>query len=172
MNKPGSWILFNAWWKRRSLKGQCIQEVKLSKQGPKCWEEKEEFIIFWSLFFISSHYLSNFLEHRVTFYQVCNTITWWFDNIVNKGDLRNQLLTLTLTSNFLVLDNNFRFKIYIFYFVTVSYRLQLHRCLLLPQNRPLLRPSNRYVFDSEQQQGINNLLLEKYYQYYFLKTSR
>ncbi|XP_073252399.1 ufm1-specific protease 2-like [Porites lutea] len=36
----------------------------------------------------------------------------------------------------------------------VSYRLELHRCLLLPQNRPLLRPSNRYVFDSEQQQGI------------------
>ena len=56
-------ILFNARWKRRSLKGQCIQEAKLSKQGPKCWEEKEELIVFWSLFFISSHYLSNFLEH-------------------------------------------------------------------------------------------------------------
>ena len=59
---------------------------------------------------------SNFLEHWVTFYQVCNTITWWFDNIVNKGHLRNQLLTLTLTSNFLVLDNSFKFKIYFFLF--------------------------------------------------------
>ena len=108
-------ILFNARWKRRPLKGQCIQEAKLSKQGPKCWEEKEDLIILWSLFFISSHYLSNFLEHWVTFYQVCNTITWWFDNVVNKGDLRNQLLTLTLTSNFLVLENNFKFKIYIFF---------------------------------------------------------
>lgn len=77
-------ILFNARWKRRSLKGQCIQEAKLSKQGPKCWEEKEELIVFWSLFFISSHYLSNFLEHWVTFYQVCNTITWWFDNNYSK----------------------------------------------------------------------------------------
>ena len=109
-------ILFIARWKRRSLKGQCIQEAKLSNQGPKCWGEKEELMIFWSLFFISSHYLSNFLEHWVTFYQVCNTITWWFDNIVNKGDLRKQLLTLTLTSNFLVLDNNFKFKIYMFLF--------------------------------------------------------
>lgn len=57
---------------------------------------------------------SSFLEHWVTFYQVCNTITWWFDSLVNKGDVRNQLLTLTLTSNFLVLDNNFKFQICFF----------------------------------------------------------
>jgi len=35
-----------------------------------------------------------------------------------------------------------------------SYRLELHKCLLLPENRPLLRPSNRYVFENEQQPGI------------------
>ena len=27
---------------------------------------------------------SSFLEHWVTFYQVCNTITWWFDNNYSK----------------------------------------------------------------------------------------
>ena len=106
--------MFNARWKRRSPEGQCIQEAKLSKQGPKCWEEKESYLYFGDCYSSAVITFSNFLEHWVTFYLVCNTIAWWFDNIVNKGDLRNELLTLTLTSNFLVLDNNFKFKIFFF----------------------------------------------------------
>ncbi|KAJ7363357.1 Ufm1-specific protease 2 [Desmophyllum pertusum] len=35
-----------------------------------------------------------------------------------------------------------------------KYRLELHKRLLLPENRPLMRPSNRYVFENERQQGI------------------
>ncbi|KAL9973157.1 hypothetical protein ACROYT_G019574 [Oculina patagonica] len=35
-----------------------------------------------------------------------------------------------------------------------SYRLELHKRLLLSENRPLMRPSNRYVFEIEQQQGV------------------
>lgn len=35
-----------------------------------------------------------------------------------------------------------------------SYRLELHKRLLLPENRPLMRPSNKYVFENERQQGI------------------
>lgn len=36
----------------------------------------------------------------------------------------------------------------------VSYRLKLHKRLLLPENRPLMRPSNSYKFENERQQGI------------------
>lgn len=35
-----------------------------------------------------------------------------------------------------------------------SYRLKLHKRLLLPENRPLMRPSNRYQFENDGQQGI------------------
>ncbi|XP_020610098.1 ufm1-specific protease 2-like isoform X2 [Orbicella faveolata] len=35
-----------------------------------------------------------------------------------------------------------------------SYRLELHKRLLLPENRPLMRPSNKYVFENERQQDI------------------
>ena len=154
-------------------KGNAFRKRSFPSKAGSAEKKKRVQLYFGHCYSSAAITFSSFLEHWVTFYQVCNTITWWFDSIVKKGDLRNQLLTLTLTSNFLVLDNNFKFKISLFfYFVTVSYRLELHRCLLLPQNRPLLRPSNRYVFESEQQQGINNLLLEKYYQYCFLKTSR
>lgn len=36
----------------------------------------------------------------------------------------------------------------------VSVRMELHKRLLLPRKRPLLRPSNRYVFENELQQGV------------------
>ena len=39
-------------------------------------------------------------------------------------------------------------------FLAVSYRLKLHKRLLLPENRPLMRPSNRYKFENERQQGL------------------
>ena len=39
------------------------------------------------------------------------------------------------------------------FLLSVPFRLELHKRLLLPQNRPLLRSSNKYLFNNEQQQG-------------------
>ena len=52
-----------------------------------------------------------------------------------------------------MLPNNFNLLLKIL--LTASYRLELHKRLLLPENRPLMRPSNKYVVENERQQGIH-----------------